>query len=58
MSKPTGEHSARRKGDNGMADPKSMSETYPTKDGEGSRGNSGIGDNSQALKVVSGGANC
>jgi hypothetical protein len=54
MSKPTGEHSARRKGDNGSADPKSSSETYDTQDGKGSRGNSGAGDNTRALRVVTG----
>lgn len=54
MSKPTGEHSARRKGDNGSADPRSTSETYATRDGEGSRGNSGAGDNTTALRVVTG----
>lgn len=33
MGKPTGDHSARRKGDNGTADPKASGQTTANKDG-------------------------
>ncbi len=33
MAKPTGDHSSRRKGDNGTADPKAGGQTTATKDG-------------------------
>jgi hypothetical protein len=48
-----GDHSARRKGDNGTADPKAKAQTYHTKDGMGDRGNSPAeGDHSREGTIV------
>lgn len=52
----TGDHSARKKGDNGTADPKAGAQTYMTKDGLGTKGSSPAeGDHSREGIIVSGG---
>lgn len=51
-----GDNSARRKGDNGTADPKAGAQTYMTKDGLGSKGSSPAeGDESRTGIISSGG---
>lgn len=48
-----GDHSAKKKGDNGTLDPKAKAQTYPTKDGLGSRGSSPAeGDHSREGTIV------
>lgn len=48
-----GDHSARKKGDNGNADPKASAQTYATKDGEGSRGSSPAEGDASSTGIIS-----
>ena len=48
-----GDHSARKKGDNGNVDPKAKAQTYDTKDGLGSRGDSPAEGDHSSTGIIS-----